>query len=514
METIRQPGRAVLEAGRGTAALMAAQAVTVLAGLGTHAVCIRELGLADYGRFATVNLLGMCGSLLLISGIPQAVRMAAAAGPIEGSTVRRWVLCYHLPLTLGLTAASGLFSPLIARALNDPGLATLLLLSAAEVTARAGVFEPWVLFLNASGRQRAQAFAQGGYGFARFLVVGGGLAAGGGVTGAVGCYALTAVLGAVVGTVGLFGGPYRGPVRRPPDRQFGRQVRAALGSTIGYDLLPFLLPGISIWLLQVSGHDPEFVGFLSACVMASTPLVALGAGVGAGVFPHVARGTLRSDAASRRAIVALAVRVLLIADTAIIACVVARGGAIARLLSNSAVATGTVLAAIVIGSACLGATKCFADVLAAGGQVGFRLRLTLGLVVGHTAASVSLLAACGAVGAAWAIVCSTAVGVVASAGLTWGLLGPYATLARLLRILTSAAALGCTLFLCPQPGSVVTTLAQLVLGLLAYLVALFCLGEIRWVGMRPWARRPGGRGDSAKLPNRVDTLAPESRSDA
>src|SRR5690348_9427884 len=102
MATADRPAELAIQAGRGAAALVLSQAVTVLAGLGTHAACIRALGLADYGRFATVNLLGLCCSLLLLSGLPQAVRLATAAEPGSAAHARRWIVRYHLPVTLGV----------------------------------------------------------------------------------------------------------------------------------------------------------------------------------------------------------------------------------------------------------------------------------------------------------------------------------------------------------------------------------------------------------------------------
>jgi O-antigen/teichoic acid export membrane protein len=469
------------QAGRGATALVLSQAVTILAGLGTHAVCLRALGLADYGRFVTVNLLGLCCSLLLLSGIPQAVRLATAAEPGTAPEARRWIIRYHLPLTLGVVTVLLSVAPAVADHLGDPALVTPLWLTTAEVAARAGLFEPWVLLLNATGRQRAQAVVQAALAIARLAAVGALLAAGGGLVGAVTGLTLTALAGSAAAAAGL--ALVRGKVRSPTDH-FRQRVLGAIRYTVGYDLFPFLLPGTSVWVLKAAGHDAEFVGFFSACVMLFTPLVALGAVVGAGVYPDLAKGFASGDRAAARAIASHAARVVLLAVALAAALTAARGADVARVLSGSPAGTGFTLRAVVVSSGCLGATLFFMEVLAARGLLGLRFRLMLGLTLAHAASTCGLAAAAGPTGVVSAMLLTAAAGAVVTAALTRGVVGPFLRPSSVARAAVAAAVAGFVLTLCPRPGETGAVLAQLATGPVVYFAALGFLGEVSRAELR------------------------------
>jgi O-antigen/teichoic acid export membrane protein len=475
MATAERPVDLALQAGRGATALVLSQAVTILVGLGMHAACIRALGLADYGRFVTANLIGLCCSLVLLSGIPQAVRLATAGEPRALPDARRWIIRYHLPVTVGVVAVLLAASPAVASHLGDPDLVIPLRLTAVEVAARAGLFEPWVLLLNATRRQRAQAVVQAAFALTRFAAVGVALTTGGGLGAAVTGLTLTALAGAAAAVAGLAAMP---AATREPGDHFRHRVLGAIRCTVGYDLFPHLLPGTSVWVLKAAGHDPEFVGFFSACVMMSTPLVALGAVVGAGVYPDLAKGFASGDRMAARTVASNAVRVVFLAVALAAALTAARGAEVARVLSGSPAGTGFTLCTVVVSSGCLGVALFFMEVLAARGLLGLRLRLVLGLTLVHAALTCGLAAAAGPAGVVPAMLLTTAAAAVVTAALTWSLVGPFLRLSSATRATVAAVVAGVVVALCPRPAGVGAVLAQLAVGATVYFVALGLLGEV------------------------------------
>lgn len=476
------------QAVRGAAAELVSRGVLVGAGLATQAVCLGQLGLTEYGRFATANLFGMCGSLLLVSGLPQAVRIAAAADPGADALARWWILRRHLPLALAASAAAVFASPAVAHGLGDPELTRTLQLTAVEVAARAGVFEPWVLLLNATGRQRTQAVAQGGYGLARLAAVVGCLSTGWGLAAAVAAYTATALVGAAVAAavLAVLGG--QGGASRAGFRD---RVLCAVRFTVGYDLLPFLLPSTTVWMLKGSGQEPELVGLFSACVLASSPLVTLGAALGVGVFPHLARSLAGGDRGGAGAIVSSATRLMTLVYPAAVAFAAVRGGAVVRLLHDPAAGAGLVPLAAVAGGACLGATLFLVDVITASGAVRFRLWMGLGLTASHLTLGPALLVAFGGGGLPWALPLAAAGGLAVAVVRTRRIVGPFFPAFWTVRAALAGPLAAGALALCPDPRSPAAVALQLSGGLAVTVAALAVFAALG--GRPPRFRAAPGR---------------------
>ena len=316
-------------------------------------------------------------------------------------------------MTVAATGAAAVAAPACAGALGDPALVTPIRLSALEVAARTGVFEPWLLFLNATGRQGVQAFAQTGFALTRFALVVGIVAGGGELGGAFAGFAAASLIGLMAAVVGWI----LARSVAATENGFADRARRALRWNVGYDLFPLFFSGAAVWLLNVRSNDAEFIGFFCACVTVSTPFAAFGMVIGAGVYPELAKAFARGDRASLRSIVAHAARVLVLVIALTAALGAVRGPDAARLLSE-AEGAGTVLVAVVLGQTCLGGLLFFLDVLAARGALRCRFRLVLGLAIAHVIGTSALLRSVGPEGAALAILLSSAVGFGATAWLT------------------------------------------------------------------------------------------------
>jgi O-antigen/teichoic acid export membrane protein len=243
-----------------------------------------------------------------------------------------------------------------------------------------------------------------------------------------------------------------------------------------------------VWVLKAAGHDPEFVGFFSACVMMSTPLVALGVGVGAGVYPDLAKGFAGGDRAAARVVAANAARVVLLTTALAAALTAARGTDVARVLSGSPAGTGFTLRMVVVSSGCLGATLFFMEVLAACGLLGLRFRLVLGLTLAHAVVTGALASAGGPTGVASAMLLTTAAGALVTAAFTCGAVGPVLRLTSATRVVAAAVIAGVVLTLCPRPGETGAVLVQLAAGAAAYVAALGFLGEVSRAELRMVSR--------------------------
>ncbi|VTR93086.1 unnamed protein product [Gemmata massiliana] len=465
--------RPILQAVRGVTVLLLAQVVVVLTGVGTQLACLHSLGLPQYGHFVTINLMALCGSLLLLSGLPQAVRVAIAVEPRAGAKARWYLLVYHLPLTLLAAGVIAATAPVVAAALGDQALVTPIRIAAFDIAARTGGFEPWLMFLNATGRLHVQAFAQIAFAIARFAAVVVAFANGGGLVGALMGFACISSLGLGLAIVGW---ATWCSVTQAPDYGFAGQVRRALRWTIGCDLFPLLIPFASVWLLNMFGSDLHYIGFFCACVTVSTPFTTFGVVIGAGVYAEAAKSFARGDLSFLRSLVSQAAQVLILLIAVTLALAAVRGGEAARLVSNSSGA-GLTLGAVVLGHTCLGGMLFFLDVLVARGSLQLRFRLMLGLACAHIIGTSVLIHTVGPAGAAMAILLSSVGGFAATVWLTRVAIGPFFRPRGIARAVSAASVTAALVASYPRPEGVNLLLAQLASGIGIYVLCLGGMGE-------------------------------------
>src|SRR5437588_9199328 len=109
------------------------QAVTVLSTFLIHVLAARTLSVTAYGSFALCALLSGGCQVLLLGGIPYALRRAVSVDPASHSFVPRYVLLGQLPISLAAALALAAAAPWLAGLLGDPELTAALVLIGGEV---------------------------------------------------------------------------------------------------------------------------------------------------------------------------------------------------------------------------------------------------------------------------------------------------------------------------------------------------------------------------------------------
>ena len=107
---------------RGTAALMAAEAVFVLSGWAIHIGSKRILGLEAYGTLGILLGLLTHYRIFLATGVNRAVSRYIAEEPRRQGSIRRRAVLLQLGLGLGLGAAVWVVAPRLAEIWQSPGM--------------------------------------------------------------------------------------------------------------------------------------------------------------------------------------------------------------------------------------------------------------------------------------------------------------------------------------------------------------------------------------------------------
>src|SRR5437588_12850168 len=114
------------------------QAVTVLSTFLIHVLAARTLSVTAYGSFALCALLSGGCQVLLLGGIPYALRRAVSVDRSAQSLIPRYVLLAQLPISLGVGLVLAAAAPVLAAFLGDSELQVAVALVGAEVLFRSG----------------------------------------------------------------------------------------------------------------------------------------------------------------------------------------------------------------------------------------------------------------------------------------------------------------------------------------------------------------------------------------
>ena len=131
----------------GAVSLMIAQAVVLLLGWITHPIIGRILGPGPYGIYGVVLSIQTILGLFLALGVPMAISRFVAQDPSHSRSILMQALRIQLIIAVGLSVLTFLFSPIIARSLNDPALDSYLRFVSLVLLLQAG-YPIFVQFLS------------------------------------------------------------------------------------------------------------------------------------------------------------------------------------------------------------------------------------------------------------------------------------------------------------------------------------------------------------------------------
>jgi O-antigen/teichoic acid export membrane protein len=251
------------------------QAVALLSTFLIHMLAARTLSASDYGSFALCWLLSAGCQVLLVGGIPYALRRAVSVDPSTRRLIRRYVLLGQFPISLAVALALVAGARELAGFLGEPELEIALALVGGEILFHTGLVDPCLQILNGARADRIYTALAVGYHLARLALTASFLQAPGGLTGGMLGLTLAAGLGAVLALPTLWLFPASGRSSRRARQALG--VAAWMKTGYAHELFSFLTGAVNLWLVQLCVDERQFVGVYSACTMLSRAALALAA---------------------------------------------------------------------------------------------------------------------------------------------------------------------------------------------------------------------------------------------
>lgn len=151
---------------KGTYYLLISTVVYTFSGYLMHIGLGRILGPSDYGVFVVVLYLMTLASLILTTGIPQAVAKFVSEKDEDADAVGASAMKVQFVLSLAIFLLYYLFAGLIASALNDESLKSYIQVSAFAIPI-SGIFSVYIFYLNGLRKYNEQAYVNILYSLAR-----------------------------------------------------------------------------------------------------------------------------------------------------------------------------------------------------------------------------------------------------------------------------------------------------------------------------------------------------------
>jgi O-antigen/teichoic acid export membrane protein len=472
---------------RRTCSLGGTQAVALLSTFLIHMLAARTLTASDYGSFALCWLLSTGCQVLLVGGIPYALRRAVSVDPPTRRLIRRYVLLGQLPISLAVALALAAGARPLAEFVGEPELVLALALLGGEILFHTGLVDPCLQILNGARADRLYTALAVGYHLARLVLTASFLQAPGGITGGMLGLLLAAGLGAAFALPTLWLFPTHGrPSRRARE---ARGVAAWMKTGYAHELFNFLTGAVNLWLVQLCVEERQFVGLYSVCTMLSRAALALAAVLVGASFAPLACAFRDGNRHQARVIIRTGVQaavLLLLPAGAIIFCY---GDRLLGLLCGSAYRnSGGLLLVLLAGFSLLTLCSFLAEVLGAAGRLGLRLAVAAGLAEVVTVVSTAFLFLLGPRATAWALPLAGCVGVLVLGYAVCYLVGPCVPWATCARSAVAAGLLAGGLSVLGEPVTLTALAGALLAGAAAYLAALGLLGEFRKTN---WAANAG-----------------------
>jgi len=306
-------------------ALTVGQLLALVSAYGTHVTLARLLGASDYGDYGIILNALSTASVFLTAGLPEAIAKIVAQRPELTSAVAYQALRLQARLAVLLAVGYALLSPLLARVLKDPAIASSMALSAISIP---GVAIVAVAQGTLNGQRRF---------WAQAMLVGGGAA--------LRCAAVVTltyfyrVPGAVVGLVvaptivGLATLPALRPHAEPgvfDPKELAHFARPVVVFTVALALLM----NLDLFGVKAAGVSAERIGlYAAAATVAKMPYLVLSA-LGVVLLPVLSSKGSENDAA--RSTLRTAFRGLFLGSFLITGTLVPLSSAILRTLYGAA----------------------------------------------------------------------------------------------------------------------------------------------------------------------------------
>jgi stage V sporulation protein B len=498
------PDDVAARAGRGTIYITASKLWFMVTGAALMFVLPRLISQADVGVYKVVIGLVSVINAVVVTGTIQTVSKFVSQTPDRADAIKRKALALQCLLGCGAAAAFALAAPLVARALDDPGLVPYLRL-AALITASYTFYAVFVGVLNGRKDFLRQAALDAFYSTAKLtLIIAVTAALGFTLAGAIAGFAAAAfaVLVAAAFVVGLKGRAGESPVG------FGGLVQFQ-SALIVFLLANNLLMKTDLLLVKAmfAPGDPAAAsaaaGAYGAALDFAYIVFQIILSITFVVFPLVSEATFNEDLAVVRGYVRQTLRATLAISALPAALFSANAAEVLKLVYPPEYAVGAgALRIVAVGMLSFAVITVLTSVISSGGRPWVSVAVVAATLALDAGLNVVLIPRFGLEGAAVATSLAMAAGAAACAafvrvrygalvsGLTIARVGAAAAAVYALSLLVPSDALFARLGGLAAKGAVAVEFAVLGVVYLALLVALREIGADEW----RLARRILGRG--------------------
>ena len=416
-----------------------AQVIALAFGLLLQAMLARTLTMGDYGRFAVTHTISLAMLMLLMSAVPNALRRLVSVHPASLAIAWRSTLRVQFPVAVTVAVMLAAVAPLVAGTFRDPFIVIALQLVAFEVAMRAGLVEPLWYLLNGIGRHSLQAVLMTGHSVLRFVCVGCLICLKPGLLEAVFGLLLSATISMCIAVV---------IVRRVATSTSNATGGDGLGKELvrwitlapAVDVLNYFLVVGNLWIIKATCQEDAMIGTYAACFTIAHAIVPLGLVLSRSCFAPFARKVAQQQFGEAAAVLSQVVRAGAVVAGLVVVTTFPCGDAIVRLLYGKRFGgTEELLGILCLGMT--GASMCWLlfEQLSAASRLKTRLSALAVVATVSVPATLYLTQAFGINGAAWALVVTGCVGMLA-AGIPLRLLvGPFVPWSTLCRVAVAAS---------------------------------------------------------------------------
>lgn len=459
-------------AGRGVIFLMVSKAYFIISGYAIHFGLARLLGKELFGLFGIVNTVVGILNAVLITGTIQMVSKFVSQDEKKSGAVLKSALQLQVLVGGGLFALYYLSAPLSARFFKDQGLIPYFRLSGLIVICYA-FYAIYMGYINGRRKFGLQACLDMGYSTLKMTLMLCLVAAGIGVAGAIGGFALAAFSLLVIAmfVVG----------RRPGHGSFSKGALFNFEAFIMFfALIMYLLLQTDLWLLKrLSPHDISYIRaayYYAAQKIAFIPYQAIIA-ITFVLFPYVSRLSFIDDKIRLKEYIRQALRYSLIILVGLAALLSANSPGMIRILFPAGYeAGGPALSLLVFGIVFFSLLYINATIISGSGRPAHSLLIALGTWVVDILLNYSFIPRFGMMGAASSTTAAMFLGLVVSAIYVKRRFGTYLSLASFLRVGAAGGAVAALSLIFPCRGFILV--AKLIALSLVYLGFLRLIGEI------------------------------------
>ncbi len=288
---------------RGTFLLLIGQALALLSGYGIQVFLARTLEPEAYGTYGVVQSVLMIIELIVVAGIPAALRRFVGQSPEKGFALHKFLFKWQVSLAFILFAAAFVFAPQIADALNDHRLTPILRWAVVDIIFFA-FYWYYNGFLTGQRRFAQQTLVVGIYTVSKFFLMVGVVSAGNHLVGAFVANFSASIVGWIAGVAVFKLEKSKGVASK---REMAKFIAPSILYSVGLNLFFY----IDLWFVKYYAFPAEVGYYNVASALGRMPYFFSTALSGA-IIPSLAFAIGKNDENETRKIVRQAMRVLLL----------------------------------------------------------------------------------------------------------------------------------------------------------------------------------------------------------